>query len=131
MLSPHRRHREKVLICFYMHALHTGYSYTTYIGFDFASDSLRNQGLGVGRLQDDFVHDQYNSGSLGAPRPGGMRIDKSNLKNNNATSLIGSGVSTEGAEAFPFARKSTDKREQFTRSKAVEMSWAPNQSGWG
>lgn len=90
---------------------------------DFASDSLKNQGLGVGRLQDDFVHDQY-SGNLGTPQPGGMRIDKSSLKNNNffskgtqnATSLIKSGISSEGAEAFPFARKSGDKREQYTQS---------------
>ena len=111
---------------------------------DFASDSLRNQGLGVGRLQDDFVQEQYRDGlgmgrlqdgfvqeqygnGLGAPRPGGMRIDKSNLKNNayfskgtqNSTSLVTSGISSEGAEAFPFARKSTDKREEYTKSKSL------------
>ena len=88
---------------------------------DFASESIRNQGLGVGRLQDDFVHDQYSS-SLGAPRPGGMRIDKSNLKNNsffsprtqNATSLVTSGISTEGAAAFPFASKSSSKRDDVS-----------------
>ena len=89
---------------------------------DFASDSLINQGLGAGRLQDGFVHDQY-SNNLGAPRPGGMRIDKSNLKNNaffskgtqNATSLVTSGISSEGAEAFPFATKGGDKREESTK----------------
>lgn len=88
---------------------------------DFASESMRNQGLGVGRLQDDFVHDQYSS-SLGAPRPGGMRIDTSNLKNNsffipgtqNATSLVTSGISSEGAAAFPFASKSSSKSEDFS-----------------
>lgn len=80
---------------------------------DFASDSLDSQGLGVGRLQDDFVHDQYSS-NLGAPKPGGMRIDTSSLKNNaffssgtqNPTSLVTLGISSEGAEAFPFLRKS-------------------------
>lgn len=90
---------------------------------DFASDSLKNQGLGAGRLQDEFVHDQYSS-SLGAPRPGGMRIDKSSLKNNaffssgtqNATSLVTSGISTEGAAAFPFSRKSSDKLEEYKKS---------------
>lgn len=85
---------------------------------DFASDSLRNQGLGVGRLQDDFVNEQY-SGGLGAPQPGGMRIDKLSNRTQNATSLVGAGISTEGAAAFPFSRKSTDKREQYTKSQAV------------
>lgn len=91
---------------------------------DFASESIRNQGLGVGRLQDGFVHDQYSS-SLGTPRPGGMRIDKSNLKNNsffspgtqNATSLVTSGISTEGAAAFPFASKSSSKREDVSPTR--------------
>lgn len=110
---------------------------------DFASESLRNQGLGMGRLQDDFVQEQYGDGlgmgrlqddfvqeqygnGLGAPRPGGMRIDTSNLKNNaffsngtqNATRLVTSGISSDGAQAFPFARKSTDKREQYTKSES-------------
>lgn len=90
---------------------------------DFASDSLKNQGLGAGRLQDDFVRDQYSS-SLGAPRPGGMRIDRSSLKNNaffssgtqNATSLVASGISSEGAAAFPFSRKSGDTLEEYKNS---------------
>ncbi|CAM9099023.1 unnamed protein product [Sphacelaria rigidula] len=93
---------------------------------DFASDSVNNQGLGVGRLQDEFVNDQY-SNSLGAPRPGGMRIDKSNLKNNfvfssgtqNATSLVTSGISTDGAQAFPFATKSGPERGEDFRSKRM------------
>ncbi|CAM9101713.1 unnamed protein product [Ectocarpus sp. 8 AP-2014] len=93
---------------------------------DFASDSLRHQGLGMGRLQDDFVHDQYSS-SLGAPRPGGMRIDKSSLKNNgffsggtrNASSLVtATGISSEGAAAFPFSSKSGDKREEYAKTTA-------------
>jgi hypothetical protein len=93
---------------------------------DFASDSINNQGLGVGRLQDKFVNDQY-SNSLGAPQPGGMRIDKSNLKNNavfssgtqNATSLVTSGISTDGAQAFPFATKSGPERGEEFRSKGT------------
>lgn len=97
---------------------------------DFASDSMRFQGLGVNRLQDDFVHDQF-SGTLGAPRPGGMRIDKSNLKNNayfsqgtqNATSLVTSGISSEGAAAFPFSRKSGDEPgETFSRPRSGDVS---------
>lgn len=83
---------------------------------DFTKDSLQNQGLGVGRLQDDFVHQQFDS-SLGASKMGGMRIDKSELKNNayfsqgteNASSLVASGISKEGAAAFPFSRKSSDE----------------------
>lgn len=83
---------------------------------DFARDSMKHQGLGVGRLQDDFVHDQYSS-SLGAPSQGGMRIDKSNLKNNaffsqgteNPSRIVTAGISTEGAAAFPFSRKSNDE----------------------
>ena len=85
---------------------------------DFAKDSVQSQGLGVGRLQDDFVHDQYSS-NLGVPTPGGMRIDKSNLKNNsffssgtqNPTSLVTLGISSEGAAAFPFLRKSGAERD--------------------
>ncbi|CAM9555441.1 unnamed protein product [Ectocarpus sp. 8 AP-2014] len=92
---------------------------------DFASDSLKNQGLGTGRLQDDFVHDQYSS-NLGVSRPGGMRIDKSSLKNNaffssgtqNATRLVETGISSEGAAAFPFSRKSGDKREEHAKTSA-------------
>ncbi|CAN0448711.1 unnamed protein product [Ectocarpus sp. 12 AP-2014] len=92
---------------------------------DFVSDSLKNQGLGTGRLQDDFVHDQYSS-NLGVPRPGGMRIDKSSLKNNaffssgtqNATRLVDAGISSEGAAAFPFSRKSGDKREEYKNTNA-------------
>jgi len=96
---------------------------------DFASDSLKSQGLGVGRLQDDFVRDQYSS-NLGAPNPGGMRIDKSNLKNNsffspgteNPTNLVTVGISTEGAAAFPFLRKSGAERggegESLTHSQS-------------
>jgi len=87
---------------------------------DFASDSLRNQGLGTGRLQDDFVHDQY-SGNLGVPHPGGMRIDKSSLKNNgffSSGTQNASQISSEGAAAFPFSRKSGDKREEFKKTKA-------------
>ncbi len=96
---------------------------------DFVSDSINSQGLGVGRLQDDFVNEQYANNSLGAPRPGGMRINKSNLKNNsffsagtqNATKLVTSGISDGGAEAFPFLRKSDGGREKsdsFTRANA-------------
>ncbi|CAM9093690.1 unnamed protein product [Ectocarpus sp. 12 AP-2014] len=96
----------------------------------FADDSMKFQGLGVNRLQDDFVHDQF-SGPLGAPRPGGMRIDKSNLKNNaffskgtqNASSLVTSGISSEGAAAFPFSRKSGDEPgESFSRSSSGNVS---------
>lgn len=101
-------------------------SVLTNTSLDFASDSLNNQGLGSGRLQDDFIQDEY-SGSLGAPRPGGMRIDKSKLKNNssfskgtqNATHLVKSGISSEGAEAFPFATKSgTERGGHVTRTKS-------------
>lgn len=87
---------------------------------DFASDSLRNQGLGTGRLQDDFVHDQY-SGNLGVPHPGGMRIDKSRLKNNaffSSGTQNASRISSEGAAAFPFSRKSGDKREEYKKTSA-------------
>ncbi|CAM9205435.1 unnamed protein product [Pylaiella littoralis] len=77
---------------------------------DFTKDSLQNQGLGAGRLQDDFVHQQFDT-SLGL---GGMRIDRSNLKNNaffsqgteNPTHLVTSGISADSAAAFPFSRKS-------------------------
>ncbi|CAN0247782.1 unnamed protein product [Ectocarpus sp. 6 AP-2014] len=96
----------------------------TNTSLDFASDSLKNQGLGTGRLQDDFVHDQYSS-NLGVSRPGGMRIDKSSLKNNaffssgtqNASKLVvETGISSEGAAAFPFSRKSGDKREEYAKT---------------
>ncbi len=85
---------------------------------NFVSDSLQNQGLGVGRLQDDFIHDQY-AGSLGVPRPGGMRIDASGL------SGITKGISSEGGAAFPFLRKSGPERgggdsEFSTRTNASD-----------
>ncbi|CAM9106107.1 unnamed protein product [Ectocarpus sp. 12 AP-2014] len=59
-----------------------------------------------------------------------MRIDKSSLKNNaffskgtqNATSLVTSGISSEGAEAFPFARQSGEKREEYTKSNNASGS---------
>lgn len=96
---------------------------------DFVSDSINSQGLGLGRLQDDFVNEQYAS-SLGAPRPGGMRINKSNLKNNsffsagtqNATKLVTSGISSGGAEAFPFLRKSSGEREEADSSTSANAS---------
>lgn len=79
---------------------------------DFVSDSLRNQGLGVGRLQDGFVQDQYAS-SLGAPRLGGMRIDKSDLRKKARGALTAQTKSEEGA-AFPFATKSGPERGEVT-----------------
>ena len=108
---------------------------------DFVSDSIKNQGLGVGRLQDDFVQEQYSSdlgvgrlqddfvqeqysSDLGAKRPGGMKIDPSGLKNNsffstgtqNASRLAPSGISAEGAQAFPFATKSGPERDEELRT---------------
>lgn len=85
---------------------------------DFARDSNRNQGLGVqNRLTDDFVNDQFDQG-LGASGPKGMKISN-NLQNNaffsegteNPGSLVTSGISSEGAAAFPFARRSDEGAE--------------------
>lgn len=102
---------------------------------DFASDSIKHQGLGVGRLQDDFVKDQYN-GSLGAPSFGGMRIDKTNLKNNsffsqgteNPTHLVTSGISAEAAAAFPFSTKSSDDASSSNGMRSSTFS-SSNVSG--
>ena len=82
----------------------------------FEKDSINHQGLGS-RLQDSFVNDQFEQDSetnLGRKGPKGMRIDRSNLKNNaffsqgteNASSGRSSGISSEGGAAFPFSRKS-------------------------
>lgn len=82
----------------------------------FEKDSIKNQGLGS-RLQDGFVNDQFDQDAdtnLGRKGPKGMRIDRSNLKNNaffsqgteNASSGRSSGISSEGGAAFPFSRRS-------------------------
>lgn len=93
---------------------------------EFEKDSIKHQGLGS-RLQDGFVRDQFSSDSrvnLGmGPGLGGMRIDPSNLKNNaffsqgteNPTTRVTSGISSEGAAAFPFAQKSSGG-DECTRS---------------
>lgn len=85
---------------------------------DFAKDSTRHQGLGSGvkRLSDDFVNDQFDQG-LGAGAKG-MKISN-NLQNNaffsegteNPGSLVTSGISSEGAAAFPFSRRSDEGAE--------------------
>ena len=99
---------------------------------NFVSDSLNHQGLGVGRLQDDFVNDQYSS-SLGVPRLGGMKINKSSSQKDgffsagraqDATKLVTSGISSEGAAAFPFMRKSGPERGEES-----EFSPSGNSSG--
>ena len=98
---------------------------------DFASDSLQNQGLGTGRLQDDFVHDQFSSdNNLGVSRPGGMRISKMTQEHRGgqqkATDKIMSGISSSAAAAFPFARKSTPRPDgEETRLKKAILSELP------
>jgi hypothetical protein len=82
---------------------------------DFAKDNSASQGLG-GRIQDDFINAEYAQG-LGA-KLGGMRISN-NLQNNaffsegteNPTAAVTSGLSTEGAQAFPFASRSDEGAE--------------------
>lgn len=82
---------------------------------DFAKDNAESQGLGA-RIQDDFINAEYAQG-LGA-KLGGMRISN-NLQNNaffsegteNPTAAVTSGLSTEGAQAFPFASRSDEGAE--------------------
>ena len=83
---------------------------------EFANESLQNQGLGA-RLQDEFVNDQFDGG-LGQSL-GGSKINPAGLSNNaffsegteNPTRAVTSGLSSLGAEAFPFARKSDASAE--------------------
>lgn len=88
----------------------------------FEKDSIKHQGLGS-RLQDGFVNDQFDQDAetnLGRKGPKGMRIDRSNLKNNaffsqgteNASSGRSSGLSSEGGAAFPFSRRSDGPAEE-------------------
>ena len=104
---------------------------------DFASDSLQNQGLGTGRLQDGFVHDQFSSdnnlgastarlqddfvhdqfssdNSLGVRGLGGTRL----------SNIAGSVISSSAAAAFPFASTSTPRSdgENKTLKQTVENS---------
>lgn len=89
---------------------------------DAEKDGIKHQGLGT-RIQDSFVQDQFDSDSktnLGSSGLGGMRIDPSNLKNNaffsqgteNASSAVTSGLSAQGAAAFPFARRSDRESDE-------------------
>jgi hypothetical protein len=103
---------------------------------DFARDNATNQGLGS-RLQDGFVQDQFRSdastnlGSRNGPR--GMKIDTSNLKNNaffsqgteNASTRATSGLSTQGAAAFPFSRRSDGADESDTATRASRAPTGP------
>ena len=108
----------------------------------FEKDSIKHQGLGT-RLQDGFVNDQFSSDAkvnLGGRGPKGMRIDRSNLKNNaffsqgteNASSRRSSGISSEGGAAFPFTRRSDGPaNEEETRPKARRDGEVPGTEAVG
>lgn len=108
---------------------------------EFEKDNNKHQGLGS-RLQDGFVNDQFSSDNetnLGGKGPKGMRIDRSNLKNNaffsqgteNASSMMSSGISSEGGGAFPFARKSTGPAEPEEPKKTTRKEPVPGTEAVG
>lgn len=107
----------------------------------FEKDNARHQGLGT-RLQDSFVNDQFSSDAetnLGMKGPKGMRIDRSNLKNNaffsqgteNASSGRSSGISSEGGAAFPFSRRSDGPAEPEQNKKPKKNGDVPGTEAVG
>ena len=84
----------------------------------FEQESIKFQGLGSRgtRIQDSLVQDQFAADAITnlGKGLGGIRIDPSNLKNNgffsqgteNASSARTSGLSAQGAMAFPFTQRS-------------------------
>ena len=104
---------------------------------DFASDSLQNQGLGTGRLQDGFVHDQFSSdnhlGASTARLQDGFVHDQFSSDNSlgvrglggtRLSSIAGSVISSSAAAAFPFASTSTPRSdgEKKTLKQTAEKS---------